>query len=311
MASKGVVSVIMPAYNASEFIQEAIDSVIAQSYRNWELLIIDDGSTDRTSTIISQNLLADDRIKAFYQENGRQGKARNLGLKNAKGDYIAFLDADDKWLPEKLAIQLKEIDQFNADLVFSDSFVFFDNQLPEKKIRLNTLNSVFNGLDALETFLFLNRIPILTVLAKKDKILDVNGFSEIPSIQNAEDYHLWLKLLINNSVFYGSDKTLAAYRVHTSSVTQEDKFASTQKIEALYDLIHNYPGFKKKILFALKRELRNQARKSKATKADFDLFLSKNCFYLKKKELSWLFKFINHLAGPAFTCRLLNRTLND
>lgn len=310
MGNKVLVSIIMPAYNASEFIQKSIDSVLAQIFKDWELLIIDDGSTDNTSTIIEQNVLKDSRIKGFFQENGKQGKARNLGLKIAAGEYIAFLDADDIWMPEKLKIQFEEIDHSNADLVFSDSFVISDTETTERNIKLNTLNAIFNGRDALDTFLYKNRIPILTVLAKKSKIMEVKGFSEKPSIQNAEDYHLWLKLLINNSVFYGSDKTLAAYRVHECSITQGDKLAIKQKIEVLYDLIQNYPDLKDKILVALKRELRNRARELKATKNDLNKFISINCFYLKKKELSWLFKIVNYIAGPDIACRFLNRTLN-
>lgn len=310
MKNKELVSIIMPAYNASNFIQESIDSVIKQSYGNWELLIIDDGSIDNTHAIIENNVSKESRIKGFFQENGKQGKARNLGLEKAVGKYIAFLDADDIWIPRKLEIQLDEIHQFNADLVFSDSFIFSDSLSLQKKIKMNTLKSVFIGNEAIETFLYKNRIPILTVLAKKNKIMAVNGFSEKPSIQNAEDYHLWLKLLLCNSVFYGSEKTLAAYRLHENSATQSDKLASTQKIEVLYDLFQNCSVFKSEILVALKRELRNKAREYKTTKEGFDHFIDKNCFYLNKKKIGWFIKLINHLVGPDIACRFLNRTLN-
>ena len=116
-----VVSVIMPAYNASNYVQEAINSVIGQTYSNWELIIVDDGSTDATSSIIAQYRNHDNRIKSFYQDNGKQGKARNLGIEYARGIYVAFLDADDFWLPEKLEIQLEEIQLKNVDLVRYDS----------------------------------------------------------------------------------------------------------------------------------------------------------------------------------------------
>ena len=95
------VSVIMPAYNAATFIAGSIKSVVKQSFTNWELIIIDDGSTDNTKNIINCFINKDARIKYHYQQNGKQGKARNAGLALAKGKYIAFIDADDVWLPNK------------------------------------------------------------------------------------------------------------------------------------------------------------------------------------------------------------------
>jgi glycosyltransferase involved in cell wall biosynthesis len=109
--SDDLVSVIMPAYNAEKFIAESIESVIAQSYNNWELLVVDDGSTDNSKRIIKDFCKKDERIKYFYQPNSKPGRARNSALKRASGRYVAFLDADDVWLSEKLKVQLKEIDE--------------------------------------------------------------------------------------------------------------------------------------------------------------------------------------------------------
>jgi glycosyltransferase involved in cell wall biosynthesis len=92
----------MPAYNAANYIQEAIDSVINQTFVDWELIIVDDGSTDHKKDIITaKNVLVDERIHYYYQENGKQGKARNLAIK-IKRKYLAFLDADDLWIPQKI-----------------------------------------------------------------------------------------------------------------------------------------------------------------------------------------------------------------
>lgn len=310
MENKELVSIIMPAYNASNYIQESIDSVIAQTYSKWELIIVDDGSIDGTSEIIKRNILHESRIKLFYQENGKQGKARNLGLKNAEGEYVAFLDSDDLWMPEKLETQLEEIVRYNADLVFSDSYIFFDDNSINIKSSMNTSNDIFVGKEALDDFLFRNKIPTLTVLARKEKILSVNSFSEKGVIQNAEDYHLWLKMLMDNSVFYGSEKILAAYRVHSKSVTQGDAFAIEQKIEVIYDLFHKYPDFKNRILEALKSELRAQARKYSFNNLEFNHFVKRNCYYLGKQGFVWIFRSITFFFGPVMTCKLLNRTLN-
>lgn len=308
--NKPVVSVIMPAYNASGYIQEAINSVIAQTYTNWELIIIDDGSTDSTSEIIINNCNQDLRVKYFYQENGKQGRARNLGLYHARGPYIAFLDADDLWLPEKLEIQLEEIKAKNVDLVFANSYVFNNNNISDRSMKINILNRIFKGEEALKLFLEINRIPILTVLVKKEKIILVDGFSEKLVIQNAEDYHLWLKMLISGFVFYGSEKTLASYRDHSESSTNHDKLASKQIPEVFYDLLQNYPHDKQIILQALKKQLRKSYSGRLYIRSDFNAIIDENCRYLDKPYYSSFFKTMNFFIGIKMTKKFLNHLLN-
>src|SRR5258705_4662408 len=118
------VSVIMPAFNAEKFIKDAIISVTRQTYPHWELIVIDDGSTDSTAAIVKEYASLDDRIKYVHQENAGQGQARNHGLKVAKGHYVAFLDADDQWLPEMLLTLVITIFRHKADIVFFDCYVF-------------------------------------------------------------------------------------------------------------------------------------------------------------------------------------------
>jgi teichuronic acid biosynthesis glycosyltransferase TuaG len=308
--NKPIVSVIMPAYNASNYIQESINSVIAQTFANWELIIVDDGSTDVTWEIIAKNRNQDQRIYYFYQENGKQGKARNLGISHAKGKYIAFLDSDDFWIPEKLAIQLEEIQVQNVDLVFSDSYVFNNDNVTDRSRKMNTLNQIFEGEDALKLFLEGNRIPTLTVLVKKDKILLAGGFSEKLIIQNAEDYHLWLKMLISGFVFYGSDKILASYRIHNESSTSHDKLASKQLPEVFLDLMQNNPEVRQIILKALKKVLRKQYNGKAYTKSDFCNVIDENCRYLNKQLYAPFYKFINFFLGINMTKKFLNHLLN-
>jgi glycosyltransferase involved in cell wall biosynthesis len=304
------VSVVMPAYNASNYIQEAINSVIAQTFSNWELIIVDDGSTDTTSDILAENCKQDDRITSFFQENGKQGKARNLGISHARGIYIAFLDADDFWLPEKLEIQLREIEERNVDLVFSDSYIFNDNNVSNRNEKMNTINATLEGIEALRLFLEGNRIPTLTVLVKKEKINLVKGFTEKKEIPLAEDYHLWLKLIIKNGVFYGSDKTLASYRIHDESSTSRDKIASKQLPEVFFDLIQSNPELKPIILKALKRVLRKQYDGITYTKSDFYFIIDENCRYLEKQLYVRIFKFTNFFLGVNITKKFLNYFLN-
>lgn len=309
MENKVLVSIIMPAYNASEFIQESIDSVIAQTYDKWELIIIDDGSIDDTSMIVKSNILKDDRIKLFYQENSKQGKARNLGIENADGEYLAFLDSDDLWLPHKLEVQLKEFENYDVDLVFSDSYFFYDTDSKNRNLKMNTLNSLFKGLGALDSFLVINRIPNLTVLVKKETILSVNGFSEKNEIQNAEDYHLWLKLLIEGATFYGSDKVLASYRRHSNSVTSNDVLSTKQKIEVYYDLIQKYPEVKQKIRNALKQTLRKQFNKCFLSRKEMYSRIKRDSFYLGKQHFYILLSPIIFILSSNISHKILNKIL--
>lgn len=115
-----LVSVIIPAYNASRYIGETIRSVQAQTYTNWELIVIDDGSTDNTPAIVKE-FLTDNRISYYHQKNSGVSAARNYGLEKAKGDYIAFIDADDLMHPENLNEKASLLDARNEiDYVFSD-----------------------------------------------------------------------------------------------------------------------------------------------------------------------------------------------
>lgn len=101
------VSVILPAYNSSSFIGETIDSVLNQTFKNFELIVVDDGSTDKTKEIIEEFIKKDERVKYFYQKNsGGPSKPKNFGISKAKGKYIAFLDHDDIWISDKLEKQL-------------------------------------------------------------------------------------------------------------------------------------------------------------------------------------------------------------
>lgn len=230
--SNQLVSVIMPAYNAEKYIAASIESVIAQTYTNWELLIVDDGSTDQTAAIIKRYTSADKRVKYFFQENGRQGKAKNLAIANSTGVFIAFLDADDLWLKEKLEISVREINAGDYSLVFTDCYIF-ERKLPEDFSALKTMgvqSAIYEGRTALLTFLNYNQVPNLTVLAKKELFLKAGGF--IDKVV-AEDYEMWLRLLKNGAVFKALPLQLSLYRVHNESITARDRHATLELIEII------------------------------------------------------------------------------
>ncbi len=217
MEAPVLISVIMPACNAEQYIAQSIETVINQTYPHWELIVVDDGSTDNTKQIVLQNIEKDKRIKYFYQSNGGQGKARNHGIKYASGDWIAFLDADDLWMPPKLELQLQTLILNGVDLVFSDVSV-----IDEKGIQIRNTWGVeqqkYDGVNSLVSFLKSNKIPLLTVLAKKNAVLHVNGFSESYDLQYIEDYDLWIRMLQNGSTFISTNDMLAAYRMFEKQV---------------------------------------------------------------------------------------------
>ena len=230
-----MISIITPAYNAEKYIAQTIDSVLSQTYPNWELIIVDDGSTDNTASVVKP-YLKDIRVKYFYQNNGKQGKARNLAIKNSKGIYLAFLDADDLWAPEKLELQMHIMQKNNFDVVFSQGWFFNDN--------INTDHKDFNapiGLQDIDIFfssmLVQNLVPILSVLVKKKCVVDVGGFNENPKIQNAEDYQLWLRLADKKYIFYCMQERLFFYRVHPNQSTSDFSATIIPKIWVLDSVV--------------------------------------------------------------------------
>lgn len=217
---KNLVSVIMPAFNSATFIKEGIESVVNQTYTEWELIVVDDGSVDHTAAIIQSFTTVDKRIKYLHQENGKQGKARNFGIKNSEGSYIAFLDADDTWTPDKLSVQMAVmLEDRNVDLIFSQGYLSTNGIISDCDVQIK---STWTDAD-LETFIDCNQIPILSVIIKRKILEKVNLFNESLRIQNAEDYHLWLKLLIAGGTFKSISNRLFYYRVHATQSTYQNK----------------------------------------------------------------------------------------
>ncbi len=126
--SEKLVSVIIPVYNGEKYIGETIESVLSQSYHNWELIIVDDGSTDNLKEIAGHYVKQDPRIKYYYHKNNGVSSARNIGIKESRGDLIALLDADDLWLRENLALKVEKIGKGPYGLVHSDGIIFTDTE---------------------------------------------------------------------------------------------------------------------------------------------------------------------------------------
>ena len=306
-----LVSIIIPAYNAERYIKESIYSVLQQTFSDWELIVMDDGSTDGTADIVHQYSNLDKRIRYLYQENGKQGKARNNAIRQATGQLIAFLDADDIWLENKLSVQVNALSKNGVDLVFSDAFLF--EKIP---VSSNNLMGAFTGLlegaNGIKKMLEINRIPILTVLATKKSLESVNFFTEVTAIQNAEDYHLWLKLLMKGYRLLGTGETLACYRVHDTASTADDKLAISKVIEAFQDLKGLFPGYRQLINVYLRKKLLAAHYSTNQWRGDsYKKLLQKTGAYLECPATAAFAVLLNIFPGRKFARKWMAATVLD
>lgn len=231
MTEQHLVSIIMPAYNAEKYLQEAINSVLAQTYIYWELIIIDDGSTDSTAAIGKKNAEADPRIKYIYQENGRQAKARNLALRTATGKWIAFLDADDIWLPEKLEVQLSQ--NTPADIIYSAGTII--HEIENSDEAYETEYGFHTGAEMYRKLFFRNRLPSPSIMMKRDLLQLVGYQNEKPEIMgNCEDWEYWIRLAKNGATFFGVKQKLFMYRIHENGASNNKIRMKIGEAFALY-----------------------------------------------------------------------------
>ena len=211
--NKTTFSVIMPAYNAEKFIKQSISSVLSQTFKEFELIVVDDGSTDSTKKII--NSFKDDRIKYIYQKNQGVSAARNNAIKTSKGSWLAFLDADDVWVKDVLEVYFKYIDDF--DLVIGEyKYMHEKGEVPAYDLK----NIPSNKKEFFNRLLDGNFIGTGAIAFKKS-IID-SYFDE--KIKFAEDYKLWLQLASKSKKIKIIDKILYEYRVHDSSALQNTEF---------------------------------------------------------------------------------------
>jgi len=217
-----LVSVIMPAYNSEQYIAESIQSVLQQTYENWELLVVDDGSTDNTSDIVNRFATTEIRIKYIFQQNGRQAKARNTGIEKSTGTLIAFLDSDDLWLPDKLERQVTTLVAMNADVVYSNALIIYEPDAAPGATEFPIVAGRVEGKEMLDLLLLQNPMPVQSVLLRMDMFEKAGPFDESVAYHGCEDYELWLKLAAHGATFYGIDQKLVKYRRHPTATTHKN-----------------------------------------------------------------------------------------
>ncbi|MFA6087617.1 glycosyltransferase [Mucilaginibacter sp.] len=229
-------SVIMPAYNAAGYIAEAIGSVIGQEFSNWELIVVNDGSTDATVSIVEQ-YINDKRITLISQENKKLGAARNTGISHAKGNWICFLDADDTWLPDKLKKQHRFIlNNPQADVLFSDGYTFDQSINFRLPYHFNVAKGWYTGEEMYRIEFSGNSIPVLSACIKKS-YCDIVGSQYGNITQGAEDWDYWLRLALAGANFYGMDERLFVYRIHEENMSAKNLL---QQVASALVLIKNF-----------------------------------------------------------------------
>ncbi|MBC2053964.1 glycosyltransferase family 2 protein [Listeria welshimeri] len=209
MYNNKLVSIIMPCYNSANVIDMSIQSVLSQSYQNFQLIIVDDYSTDHSIEKIKE-YLSDYRIQLVQlPRNMGVAKARNVGIKHSLGRFIAFLDSDDVWQPEKLKKQVRMIESNKVPLVYSAYHTFLDDtNEPLKKIQVPEFID-YEGL------LRNTIIGCLTVMVDRNK----TGEFEMPDIPGGEDTATWLNILKSSGGALGTNESLAYYRVSSASLS--------------------------------------------------------------------------------------------
>lgn len=210
MSQQDFVSVIMPVFNGEAFMEEAIASVMNQTHSNWELIVVDDGSRDRSFEILEELASKEDRIVVLRNEGNRGISAsRNRAIEVAKGEWIAFLDCDDQWEPSKLTKQLEVATKFRTGFVFTG--VSYINREGEP----------YKGILRVPSKLTYKELRKHNILACSSVMARKEYFDEIKILRRdiLDDYPLWLMILRSGITAYGVNEPLLKYRFHGSAVS--------------------------------------------------------------------------------------------
>lgn len=225
---KGLVSIITPMYNGEKFISETIGSVLNQIYSNWEMIVVDDGSKDKGAKTVDGFASKDSRIKLVQQANAGSASARNNGIRRAKGQYIALLDADDTWNPDFLEKQLKLMRDKNALLVYSSHTRIDENS--EEILKPFIVPEKVTYTDLLKTC----SISCLTGLYDIEKFGKVYLREDMKSLR--DDYVYWLEIIKKVKVAYGNKEVLANYRILGSSASRKKKNVILPHFKVFYNI---------------------------------------------------------------------------
>jgi len=269
------VSVIVATYNRADIINETVESILNQTFKNFELIVIDDGSTDNTEEVV--NSYKDNRLQYIKIDNwGGPAKPRNIGIKQSKGTYIAFCDDDDIWSPQKLEKQIESLDNSDHGMVFTMQKHFGATSIFSNYFGIGPLpfkqNRYTNAL------LRVNCIPTSTVMVKKSLLDQIGYFDERRSFIAIEDNDLWIRVSKITKIEF-IPEVLVQHRVHRKNI-----YENSNTIELGKQELRNKHGFTyKKLLF-------DNFRKKKIyfLLRNIFLFIMENLFYKTKSNRLYL-----------------------
>lgn len=225
-----LVSVILPVYNAEKHLEETITSVLEQTYKNLEIIIIDDCSTDNTKSIINDFQKNHVEIKYIRQvENMGVAVARNTGIKASTGRYIAFIDSDDLWKKTKIEKQLNEIVNGSGFSFTSIEIIDVNSSILKSKRKINKQVTY-------KKLLRNTQIATSSVLLDRKRIQNI----KMPNLRSGQDYACWLQILRGGKIAYGIDEALVSYRITANSLSK-NKFKSLKQVWQIQSRYENIP----------------------------------------------------------------------
>lgn len=242
------VSINLCCYNSEKFLDETLRSIIAQTYKDWELVIVSDGSTDSTDSIIKGYINQGYPIVYFWQKNHGLGYSRNEALKRSSGKYIAFIDHDDIWLPHKLEKQLPLFDDPEVDMVYGN---YYQINSDASKRRIGDRKKQPQG-NVFRSFLKYYPVNLQTVMLRKSSLERLGPLFD-PALHVSEEYDLLMRLLHNGKAAY-LDIPVAEYRIHNAmeSIRKMDHYPveTTGILQRLSKLIPNFEtDFRKELRY--------------------------------------------------------------
>jgi glycosyltransferase involved in cell wall biosynthesis len=213
-----LISVVIPSYNHAQFLARALRSLQEQTYTNWEAIVVDNHSKDNTDAVFAA--FDDARIRLLkIHNNGIIAASRNRGIADANGEWIAFLDSDDAWTPDKLEACVQAIEE-GADLVYHDLQVIREGPSRFERDRLRTRRLRTPVL--LDLLINDNAINNSSVVVRKELLRQIGGLDEDPAMAGAEDYNAWMRVAILTEKFRYLPKVLGYYQVHAQSISRKD-----------------------------------------------------------------------------------------
>ena len=240
------VSVVIPLYEGEAYIAEAIESVRSQTFTNLELIVVDDGSTDQSAAIV-QKYATDPRVRYItHEENRGIAAARNTGIKNARGEYIAFLDQDDLWHPSKIEKQLRVFDTHNdpaLGMVFTDRKIVQIDR-PKRRRKDSRVPKNFNTRSrggVIAALLLCNLVPMITVLCRKRCVMDGVGLLDESIRSGADDFDFVLRLALKYKIFHLAE-WLAVRRVHEDNYTSVERLMPDD-LKIIDRVLQDFPEF--------------------------------------------------------------------